>query len=123
MFEYFFFFQAEDGIRGSSVTGVQTCALPIWSSGTYTANRRPLCRPYRTWLGCCSPDKQARQFSCPHRLRRKLSEPRIAGHKPAASLWIQRTTSAGDSVVARIIADAVPHHTSVQQAKPAATKR
>src|SRR5260370_14393894 len=26
---YFFFFQAEDGIRYSSVTGVQTCALPI----------------------------------------------------------------------------------------------
>src|SRR5882762_11825583 len=26
---YFFFFQAEDGIRVSSVTGVQTCALPI----------------------------------------------------------------------------------------------
>src|SRR5260370_16121462 len=26
----FFFFQAEDGIRDSSVTGVQTCALPIW---------------------------------------------------------------------------------------------
>src|SRR5437016_11972331 len=25
----FFFFQAEDGIRGWSVTGVQTCALPI----------------------------------------------------------------------------------------------
>src|SRR5260370_31253993 len=25
----FFFFQAEDGIRDSSVTGVQTCALPI----------------------------------------------------------------------------------------------
>src|SRR5260370_11914357 len=24
-----FFFQAEDGIRDSSVTGVQTCALPI----------------------------------------------------------------------------------------------
>src|SRR5207237_4435883 len=27
----FFFFQAEDGIRDSSVTGVQTCALPISS--------------------------------------------------------------------------------------------
>src|SRR5882762_5765968 len=26
---FFFFFQAEDGIRASSVTGVQTCALPI----------------------------------------------------------------------------------------------
>src|SRR5690625_7229138 len=25
----FFFFQAEDGIRGGHVTGVQTCALPI----------------------------------------------------------------------------------------------
>src|SRR5437763_10087180 len=29
-----FFFQAEDGIRDTSVTGVQTCALPIWPSGT-----------------------------------------------------------------------------------------
>src|ERR1035437_10878480 len=27
-----FFFQAEDGIRDIGVTGVQTCALPIWSS-------------------------------------------------------------------------------------------
>src|SRR5437588_2676429 len=26
----FFFFQAEDGIRDHCVTGVQTCALPIW---------------------------------------------------------------------------------------------
>src|SRR5207247_7842802 len=26
----FFFFQAEDGIRDPLVTGVQTCALPIW---------------------------------------------------------------------------------------------
>src|SRR5438046_6785374 len=29
---FFFFFQAEDGIRDWSVTGVQTCALPISSS-------------------------------------------------------------------------------------------
>src|SRR5690606_40658845 len=27
-----FFFQAEDGIRDFHVTGVQTCALPIWPS-------------------------------------------------------------------------------------------
>src|SRR5205085_3481619 len=27
----FFFFQAEDGIRDLTVTGVQTCALPIYS--------------------------------------------------------------------------------------------
>src|SRR2546425_8566014 len=30
---FFFFFQAEDGIRDKLVTGVQTCALPIYSSG------------------------------------------------------------------------------------------
>src|SRR5688572_11672144 len=29
MFIFFFFFQAEDGIRDLTVTGVQTCALPI----------------------------------------------------------------------------------------------
>src|SRR5207245_7218912 len=28
-FQLFFFFQAEDGIRDATVTGVQTCALPI----------------------------------------------------------------------------------------------
>src|SRR5437763_14010832 len=38
---FVFFFQAEDGIRGTSVTGVQTCALPIWS-------RSPLARRWRT---------------------------------------------------------------------------
>src|SRR2546428_12590455 len=31
----FFFFQAEDGIRDLIVTGVQTCALPIWDSGIH----------------------------------------------------------------------------------------
>src|SRR5438270_10632709 len=34
----FFFFQAEDGIRDLTVTGVQTCALPI--------SRRPDLRGY-----------------------------------------------------------------------------
>src|SRR2546430_12898123 len=29
---FFFFFQAEDGIRDLTVTGVQTCALPILRS-------------------------------------------------------------------------------------------
>src|SRR5256884_3978298 len=30
LFFFFFFFQAEDGIRDVAVTGVQTCALPIY---------------------------------------------------------------------------------------------
>src|SRR5258708_3026751 len=29
IFTFYFFFQAEDGIRDDLVTGVQTCALPI----------------------------------------------------------------------------------------------
>src|SRR6266542_3424394 len=31
---FFFFFQAEDGIRDATVTGVQTCALPIYEART-----------------------------------------------------------------------------------------
>src|SRR3712207_6903376 len=72
-----FFFQAEDGIRDIGVTGVQTCALPIWaallvrrSGGRWGRSERrdrrggPRLRPQRTgglrgddlrertWLGC-----------------------------------------------------------------------
>src|SRR5262249_56851137 len=35
-----FFFQAEDGIRDWSVTGVQTCALPISSATTPLPSRK-----------------------------------------------------------------------------------
>src|SRR5207253_4266672 len=53
-----FFFQAEDGIRDGHVTGVQTCALPIWrqrspspaSSGPPSAAARPVSLPL-----ACSP--------------------------------------------------------------------
>src|SRR2546430_8312747 len=51
----FFFFQAEDGIRDLTVTGVQTCALPICIGhledsargelAFYPATRRRFCRP------------------------------------------------------------------------------
>src|SRR5438309_8663297 len=37
----FFFFQAEDGIRDGTVTGVQTCALPIWRRGVRRIRPRP----------------------------------------------------------------------------------
>src|SRR5437762_11605099 len=37
-----FFFQAEDGIRDTSVTGVQTCALPILLGGRAS---RPIANP------------------------------------------------------------------------------
>src|SRR5262249_58868556 len=35
-FHVFFFFQAEDGIRDWSETGVQTCALPIFCHTSYS---------------------------------------------------------------------------------------
>src|SRR5438034_9732380 len=42
----FFFFQAEDGIRDHCVTGVQTCALPI-----YPATKRPRAGEYTAgWI-------------------------------------------------------------------------
>src|SRR5207249_11189606 len=39
-FVFFFFFQAEDGIRDRNVTGVQTCALPIYSAQSIGRARR-----------------------------------------------------------------------------------
>src|SRR5215467_15618803 len=36
---YFFFFQADDGIRDYKVTGVQTCALPISTTGPTGSSR------------------------------------------------------------------------------------
>src|SRR6266498_279554 len=48
MMLFFFFFQAEDGIRDADVTGVQTCALPIcrssllWRPSSATNRSAPL---------------------------------------------------------------------------------
>src|SRR3712207_9175647 len=40
VYDVFFFFQAEDGIRDIGVTGVQTCALPISERGVAAALER-----------------------------------------------------------------------------------
>src|SRR6266536_890485 len=52
---YFFPFQAEDGIRGSLVTGVQTCALPIlllrWLPPAFAVAPEALAVPYAAALG------------------------------------------------------------------------
>src|SRR6478736_9131536 len=59
---YFFFFQAEDGIRDLPVTGVQTCALPISDGialkqpGVYTL---PLLRELLSSLETVSEDEIA----------------------------------------------------------------
>src|SRR5215203_7171942 len=48
---FFFFFQAEDGIRDIGVTGVQTCALPISGQAPYSGTERS---GARGGMGCRS---------------------------------------------------------------------
>src|SRR5438876_3292745 len=64
VFFFFFFFQAEDGIRDGRVTGVQTCALPIYPGrsvapaprdrATARAVLRRVCRERRGRAACDS---------------------------------------------------------------------
>src|SRR5437763_12715272 len=59
---FFFFFQAEDGIRDTSVTGVQTCALPIYPLvHGFVARRDPSPRSARNNPGTNGSDR--RRFS------------------------------------------------------------
>src|SRR5438876_2592778 len=62
---FFFFFQAEDGIRDGRVTGVQTCALPIsvpaartgaatWGQ-TSCRQRNARTQKSRRGAACCAP--------------------------------------------------------------------
>src|SRR2546430_5463039 len=76
---FIFFFQAEDGIRDLTVTGVQTCALPIWSRCRgpllVTTAGLPLAHCWRRRLRTRPPEPDCRSASrrhtwCPGRPRR-----------------------------------------------------
>src|SRR6478736_3752697 len=54
----YFFFQAEDGIRALTVTGVQTCALPICRRARRCPRRGR--RPRRTAAACCGRTAERR---------------------------------------------------------------
>src|SRR5438094_10149463 len=60
---FFFFFQAEDGIRDRTVTGIQTCALPISLTGAYVRVKSTTGKP-ATAVGGAFPDwhRDADQF-------------------------------------------------------------
>src|SRR6266478_7182613 len=59
----FFFFQAEDGIRDLTVTGVQTCALPIYAlPRARCATWR--CPPARSGDGSPARECRARAAPC-----------------------------------------------------------
>src|SRR5699024_11293884 len=80
------FFQAEDGIRDRNVTGVQTCALPIWvrnTRGRWSMQPVPggyKIRPYSVDGGACgrrSARTRGVAGRCGHRpLRGGTIEPR-----------------------------------------------
>src|SRR5690554_7287639 len=57
-YDFFFFFQAEDGIRDADVTGVQTCALPISTVSLST-------RTNRVFSSFCSRSPIQCTSSCP----------------------------------------------------------
>src|SRR5256885_11311770 len=62
----FFFFQAEDGIRDYKVTGVQTCALPIFSPRacrTRFAIRSSPSRPSRNYCRNVSTTRISERIS------------------------------------------------------------
>src|SRR5438093_13143804 len=81
----FFFFQAEDGIRDWSVTGVQTCALPISACACSFSTRLTRCS---TWV----LPRISTRFSKPlprrskRRSLRRRSEERRVG-KECRSRW------------------------------------
>src|SRR5260370_23816530 len=75
-----FFFQAEDGIRDSSVTGVQTCALPI------SFINKKGGAVYESGAGIGSPQISPRERRCGCRVTpASWWEPRRLGARPAKS--------------------------------------
>src|SRR5438105_8958981 len=63
IFFFFFFFQAEDGIRDPLVTGVQTCALPIYCNRRRfepAGARRRHSRPKRMTMPGMPPSRTSR---------------------------------------------------------------
>src|SRR5438046_3630681 len=62
----YFFFQAEDGIRDWSVTGVQTCALPIcnWVSCRSLTLRLLSFSDGRPWMTTYPVTQCRLRFSC-----------------------------------------------------------
>src|SRR5207253_6144452 len=92
---FFFFFQAEDGIRDGHVTGVQTCALPIWPFTTATTSSRgtSIFATRRSAGGFISPGSTPSSSATPPRKRaiprtsRRRSEERRVGKEWRSRWW------------------------------------
>src|SRR5438876_9752755 len=75
---FFFFFQAEDGIRDGRVTGVQTCALPISVCANVTPRRQQVPRAGGPrWTGGGLPSLRFRGVPRGPETRRRSEERRV----------------------------------------------
>src|SRR2546430_4808923 len=97
-FVVLFFFQAEDGIRDLTVTGVQTCALPILQapSPRQPPSRLPL-RAYRDLLALNDPRVELPALDPPHAAAHRRLVARFvryhlaeAGSLSALDFWERR---------------------------------
>src|SRR5699024_11793973 len=73
---FFFFFQAEDGIRDRNVTGVQTCALPISPVGIDSPDSVIQRISLTLGVACCFSLSLARERNLSRAPRRRASVPR-----------------------------------------------
>src|SRR3712207_1430015 len=85
----FFFFQAEDGIRDIGVTGVQTCALPIfplWKGGIVEDQYAPFRAPLTQTPNPCSVQLKWVPLSIGQKMLEALG--RGAGHRRSDGLAV-----------------------------------
>src|SRR6266404_632329 len=106
---FFFFFQAEDGIRDKLVTGVQTCALPISNSGGWSrawpvrrwtpgsaAGLRSIRDPAATTCDLARLARRSRRSALDSLLPRLgRVAPRRALHRPRGGLGARRIRRGG----------------------------
>src|SRR5437764_10687812 len=87
---FFFFFQAEDGIRDTSVTGVQTCALPIFAISSLLQDGKPDdLVGYMIRLECAERIAEVVDFS-PKTMLASRSEERRVGKECRSRWWPYR---------------------------------
>src|SRR6266700_4802747 len=88
-YRFFFFFQAEDGIRDFHVTGVQTCALPISASTRPSEALLESLERDEDELPEAAAEIRARAPDEPHRRKLALAAERLAAtrtQRPGAYL-------------------------------------
>src|SRR5438874_13514171 len=82
---FFFFFQAEDGIRDLYVTGVQTCALPILA--TFDFEEHGIGKRNLVPLADCGKMDEALRVANGNVAKKQRSEERRVGKECRSRWW------------------------------------